>query len=121
MFDPNAYAAVMSHAPNFFTEVRNPKWADQAKTKINCEVNFKHIQDEEWTPFTADPQDYMPYSKEIFDRAVAGEFGEVAEPDAPIIDETPYTPEQLEAFYRYNQRMLSGQMQITGSIPGVVL
>jgi len=118
MFDPTAYGAAMSHAPNFFKEVRNPKWADVAKTKIVCEVNFNHVQFEEWTPFTADPQDYMPYSKEIFDRAVAGEFGEVAEPDVQVIDTTPLTPEDIEIENRIRER--NARLNQT-QIPGVIL
>lgn len=119
MFDPNAYQAAMSHAPDFFVEVRNPKWSDATKTKINCEVNFKHIQHEEWTPFTADPNDYMPYSKDIFDRAVAGEFGTVEEPTIIIEPEgAPMTPEQLEYFRKLSNITPS---PINGSIPGVVL
>lgn len=116
MFDPTAYAAAMSHAPNFFKEVRSPKWADVAKTKINCEVNFNHVQFEEWTPFTADPNDYMPYSKDIFDRAVAGEFGEVSEPG--VIIETPLTPEEIEIELRIQER--NARLNQT-QIPGVIL
>jgi hypothetical protein len=71
---------IMQYAPNFYTEIRNPKWSNVEKTRIDCEVNFKHVGFEEWTPFTACPLDSAPYSKEIFDRCVAGEFGEVAEP-----------------------------------------
>lgn len=107
----------MSHAPDFFVAVRNPKWADEAKTRINCEVNFKHVQFEEWTPFTANPDDVMPYSKDIFDRAVAGEFGDVAEPDViPLIDQTPLTVEEVEALHRSLGITPRGPGQIGGVI-----
>ena len=117
MFDPNYMNAAMSHAPNFFTEVRNPKWTDQTKTKIACEVNFKHVNFEEWTSFCADPTDYMPYSKEIFDRAVAGEFGDIAEPPVVVVEEMP-TPEQIAAYKRSQNAILG---QIGNQISGVIL
>jgi hypothetical protein len=71
--------SVAEFAPNYFVAVRNPVFANAEHTVIACEVNFKHVGFEEWTPFAADPNDYMPYSKIIFDKALAGEFGEVAE------------------------------------------
>ena len=75
----NIMNQIMQYAPNFYTEIRNPKWSNIEHTRIDCEVNFKHVGFEEWTPFTACPLDSAPYSKEIFDRCVAGEFGEVQE------------------------------------------
>ena len=63
-----------------YKAVRNLKWVNAEHTQIDCEVNFDHVGFEEWSPFTADPTDeFAPYCKEIFDKAVAGEFGEVAE------------------------------------------
>ena len=67
-----------------FSAIRNPAWANAEHTLITCEVNFIHVGFEEWTPFCADPNDYMPYSKIIFARVSAGEFGTVAE----IVDPT---------------------------------
>lgn len=70
---------VAEFAPNYYVGIRNPRWANQQHTQIMCEVNFKHIRHEEWSGFCADPEDYMPYSKEIFERCASGEFGEVKE------------------------------------------
>jgi len=76
--------AVQSFAPDFYVAVRNPVWANAANTVIACEVNFKHVGFEEWTPFCADPNDFMPYSKQIFDECVAGQWGAVAAYVEPI-------------------------------------
>lgn len=60
-----------------YTEVKNPKWANAEQTLIDCDVNFSALEDE-FVPFTASPNDSMPHGVEIFERAVAGEFGVVA-------------------------------------------
>lgn len=116
MIDPSIQAAIMSNAPNFYTAVRNPKWVNAEKTLIECEVNFKHVGFEEWTPFCADPNDYMPYSKEIFDRAVAGEFGPIPE-FVVVVEEMP-DPEVL-AKIRQRQAQIMGVQ--SDEIPGAIL
>jgi hypothetical protein len=73
----------------FYTTVRTPTWANAEHTRINCEVNFDHLNDE-FVPFTADPTDSMEYSKTIFDECVAGQYGEITEYVAPFVVE--YTP-----------------------------
>lgn len=57
--------------------VRNPSWADPTGTRINVEVDFDEL-DEVFVPFTAYVSDTEPHSVEIFNKAVAGEYGEVA-------------------------------------------
>ena len=108
MMDTSIYTAIMSYSPNFYTAVRNPQWVDAAHTQIKCEVNFKHVGFEEWTPFTADPTDEMPYSKDIFDRAVAGEFGEVAQEQLLEVVETPII-------------LPESNPNMNGNIPGAIL
>ena len=71
--------SILSFGPNYFVAVRNPRFANAEHTLIACEVNFKHVDFEEWTPFTADPGDYMPYSQTIFDECLAEKWGTVAE------------------------------------------
>lgn len=66
-----------------YSAVRNCKWATEDHSSIECEVNFNDITDEEWSPFGANPNDHYEHGREIFARAVAGEFGEVAEYVAP--------------------------------------
>lgn len=58
-----------------YTTVRDPKWADETKTQILCMVQFDHIAEE--VPFTADLRDVEPHGREIFKRAISGEFGPV--------------------------------------------
>jgi hypothetical protein len=59
----------------------NPCWNDANKTSIQLTVKFTEF--EEILPFTATPNDSMPYGVELYNRAVAGEFGEVAPYVAP--------------------------------------
>jgi hypothetical protein len=84
----------------FYSQVKNPVWANAEHTLIDCEVDFGHL-DDEFVPFTADPSDVMEYSKTIFDECVAGQYGEIAEYVAPPVVEPVATPaptkEQLMA------------------------
>lgn len=68
-----------------YSAVKNCKWANAEHSCIECEVDFNDITDEEWSPFAANPNDHYEHGREIFAKAVAGEFGEVAEyiPPAP--------------------------------------
>lgn len=82
----------------FYSQVKNPVWADAEHTRVNCEVDFGHL-DDEFVPFTADPTDSMEYSKTIFDECVAGQYGTIGEyvaPPAPAPAPAP-TKEQLMA------------------------
>jgi hypothetical protein len=79
----------------FYTQVRNPSWADADHTAINCEVNFNHLPDE-FVPFTAIDTDVMEYSKPIFDECVAGIYGEIAEYVAPPSPSAPPAPTKEE-------------------------
>lgn len=62
-----------------YSQVKNCKWATENHLSIECEVFFDDINSEEWTPFCANPNDHYEHGREIFSRAAAGEFGEVAE------------------------------------------
>ena len=62
-----------------YSAVRNCKWATEDHSSIECEVFFDDINSEEWSPFGANPTDHYEHGREIFAKAVAGEFGEVAE------------------------------------------
>jgi hypothetical protein len=79
----------------FYSQVKNPKWADAEHTRIDCEVDFGHL-DDEFVPFTADPTDKMEYSKTIFDECVAGEYGGIAEYVAPPPPVAPPAPTKEE-------------------------
>lgn len=82
----------------FYSQVKNPLWANSEHTRIDCEVDFNHL-DYDFVSFTADPTDVMEYSKTIFDECVAGQYGTIGEyvaPPAPT-QPTPPTKEQLMA------------------------
>jgi hypothetical protein len=74
-----------------YSQVRNCKWATEDHSSIECEVNFNDVNSEEWTPFGANPLDHYEHGREIFAKAVAGEFGVVAEYVAP-----PPPPKKLK-------------------------
>ena len=82
----------------FYSQVKNPVWANAEHTMIDCEVDFGHL-DDEFVPFTADPTDKMEYSKTIFDECVAGQYGVIGEYVAlppPVAPPEP-TKEELMA------------------------
>lgn len=90
-----------------YTQVKNIKWSNAEHTQIDCEVKFNNLPDE-FIPFTANPNDTMEYGVDIFNRCVAGEFGEIGEYVEPVIiltyeDERrrEYLPiaEQLDMLY----------------------
>jgi len=66
----------------------NPKWADQAHTVIDLTVRFEEIDED--LPFSATPNDTEEHGRDIYARALADEFGVIAE-------WTPPTTEQLAA------------------------
>jgi len=61
--------------------VKNPKWADPTGFRVDMDVDFDEL-DEIYVPFTAYKFDNEAHSVELFERALLGEFGEIA----------PYTP-----------------------------
>jgi hypothetical protein len=76
-----------------FSEVANLSWADEAGARINCTVTFTdHPTLSGPQPFTAALSDPgWGHSEEIFQRAVAGEFGPIAAYVAPA----PAVPESV--------------------------
>lgn len=61
---------------------RNPKWTDYSQTRIELEVDFDEL-DEVYVPFCADPNDIVSWGPELYNRALAGEFGPVEPFDVP--------------------------------------
>jgi hypothetical protein len=74
-----------------FTSVVHPTWADRDHTVINVLVSFGGLGE---VPFTASAQDTTPHGQEIWARAIAGEFGEVAPYVAPPESE-PEVPQTV--------------------------
>lgn len=93
----------------FYSQVKNPIWANAEHTLIDCEVDFDHLN-EGFVPFTADPNDVMEYSKTIFDKCVAGEFGIIAE-------WTPPTTEELSQQIRFQRNALLQEVDSIASNP----
>jgi hypothetical protein len=92
-----------------YKTVKNLKWVDENHTKIDCEVDFDDLI-EEFVPFTADPNDITEHGKEIFAKAVAGEFGTIVE----------YTPPPLsfyEAMVRDERNWLLSELDLIVSNP----
>jgi hypothetical protein len=66
---------------------KNPIWKNSENTLINLEVTFVEFGDE-ILPFTAHPDDVEEHGRDIYARAINGEFGAIA-------DYVPPTTEQL--------------------------
>ncbi len=63
--------------------VRNPRWGREDRTAVVCRVKFDHLPEE--ILFTATAADAKRQGREIFRRAAAGEFGEVAPFEPPSV------------------------------------
>ena len=66
---------------------KNPVWANRSQTLISLTVRFEEIDED--LPFTANPNDVEAHGRDIFARAKAGEFGQVADftTVAPTVDQ----------------------------------
>lgn len=83
-------------------DVRNPVWADYNQTAVNLEVDFDEL-DEEYVAFTADPNDSMDYGVDLYNRAIAGEFGEIAPWPVPL---NPTSEESLDVLRAVRTQLL---------------
>jgi len=73
-----------------FEYAKNPIWNDAKKTAILLTIKWEEFKEE--MPFGATSYDPEPWGVDLFNRAVAGEFGEISpfvEPISPIIDFEP--------------------------------
>ncbi|MEE4820496.1 phage tail protein [Pseudomonas alliivorans] len=62
---------------------RDPYWSNLARTTIELMVAFEGMVDIYGeVPFTASPKDPEPHGVDLYERALAGEFGEIQ--DTPI-------------------------------------
>ena len=62
-----------------YSGVRNPKWVNSQQTMIECEVNWDHVDFEDWSPCGLVASGDEPYIHDIFNRCVAGDFGTIAD------------------------------------------
>lgn len=58
----------------------NPRWADEAQTALDLDVEFEELG---ILPFTAKVDDSEPHGRALFASAVAGDFGVIAPYVAP--------------------------------------
>lgn len=72
-----------------FSSVTNPAYANAENSFIDCVVMFDGFATE--VEFTASASDVEGHSREIFARAVAGDFG----PVAPYVEPSPPVPESV--------------------------
>ena len=66
-------------------DVRNPRWGDVGQTMVDLEVDFDEL-DEVYVVFTAKPTDPESWGRDLYQRAIDGEFGTIgdyAPPEAP--------------------------------------
>ncbi|MFM8899164.1 MAG: hypothetical protein ACKOF9_04340 [Burkholderiales bacterium] len=70
---------------------QDPTWADAAHTKIDLTIKWVGIAAE--YPFTASQGDTEAHGRGIFDAAVAGEFGPIADYVAPPPPPPPPPPQ----------------------------
>jgi hypothetical protein len=60
---------------------RQPRWNDVEHTSLNVLVTFEETKDSLGeVPFTASPNDPELHGRELFERTVALEFGDIGEP-----------------------------------------
>ncbi|MBL0521633.1 tail fiber assembly protein [Aeromonas enteropelogenes] len=69
---------------------RSPTWGNRDKTAISLVVRFAHLPDCE-VPFSATPDDSAEHGRELYTRALFGEFGPVGE----FTESPPTEDEQL--------------------------
>jgi len=69
-----------------------PKWADEVHKRIDMTVKFSHINHD--VEFTATVDDNEKHGRELFERAIVGEFGDIAD-YVPPPPPTPPSTEEL--------------------------
>jgi len=69
-----------------YTDIKNPRWNDAEHETLVCEVNFTHLDFEEYSPFTARASGDLPHTHQIFAECVAGQWGPIAEYEPPPVE-----------------------------------
>ena len=65
-------------ATRTINDARNPKWADKEQTKIDLEVDFDEL-DEVYVDFTAMADDPESWGSTLYNNAVNGDYGAIAD------------------------------------------
>ena len=71
-------------------EAKNPKWVDSNHNRIDLEVNFAELE-EDFLFFTASPDDVCEHSRTLYNKAVAGDYGQVSD-EYEITEDDLWTP-----------------------------
>tara|TARA_A200000159_G_C7106083_1_gene248683 strand:- start:71 stop:490 length:420 start_codon:yes stop_codon:yes gene_type:complete len=71
-------------------EAKNPKWVDSNHNRIDLEVNFAELE-EDFLFFTASPDDVCEHSRTLYNKAVAGDYGQVAD-EYTVTEDDLWTP-----------------------------
>ncbi|UYD72136.1 tail assembly chaperone [Vibrio phage vB_VpaM_VPs20] len=79
------------------TAARNLQYTSYDKTAIKCEVQCKQFGDK-WLPFVMSLEDTEKHGQETYQRAINGEFGEIAEFEPVVL-----TDEQKAEEIRYQR------------------
>lgn len=69
-----------------FTSVTNLSWANSEQTVLNATVNFAGLGE---VPFSTSADELTPHGQRIWNDAVAGDFGPIAEYEAPDPEPEP--------------------------------
>lgn len=64
---------------------KNPRWSDSLHTQIDLMIKIFGIDEE--IPFTASSNDTEDHGRKLFQSAVGGEFGPIAEYQAPVLSD----------------------------------
>lgn len=71
---------------NDFINIKSPKFTSASNNSIDITCDIKNIGNA--ILFTASKTDSTLYGRNLYERALAGEFGDVAEYVAPVITES---------------------------------
>ena len=102
-----------------YRQIFNPRWADAAQTRIDCDVDFEEIA-EATVPFSAAATDNYAHTTEIYNAVLAGTYGTIADYVAPPVepDVTPVgwqtEPANDKLTFSYNG-VLVGTLDTTGN------
>lgn len=76
----------MSRSTITYTSAMNPKWVNFANTRIEIQVDWNHVPDEVYSPcclWDANGQEGEEHIADLWNRALAGDFGEIADFEVP--------------------------------------
>lgn len=77
-----------------YSNVRNPRWQNKAQTKLHMEVDWDHLDDEEFHPCSMidlNGVEGEEHLADLWNRALVGDFGDIQEYETPpnyTIEET---------------------------------